>query len=107
MEIWLAMLVDFEGRTTYTANLTVEDLGNGHAKGTVRDLSGPVPVDEIDLSGVVMNNTYVLGGSVAELGINLSLTFEPYVFAYAGSARIVVHGSKQALNLFVLTQGTE
>jgi hypothetical protein len=107
MAIWRTKLVNFEGTTNYTANLTVEDLGNGTAKGSLRSLSGPVKVEEIDLSGVVRGNEFSLGGSVHELGVNLFLTFSPFVFGFTGGARIAVHGSKQALELFVLTQSTE
>jgi hypothetical protein len=46
-------------------------------------------------------------GSSRELGINLSLTFEPYVFAYAGSAQIVVHEDNQVTEFFVITQAIE
>lgn len=107
MAIWLAKLVDFEGTTQYTANLTVEDLGKSHAVGSIRELSGPVHVQEIKLSGVANGNTFVLGGSSRELGINLSLTFEPYVFAYAGSAQIVVHEDNGVTELFVITKAIE
>jgi hypothetical protein len=64
MAIWRTKFVNFEGTTSYTANLTVEDQSNGTAKGTLRALSGPVKVEEIDLSGVVRGNEFSLGGSV-------------------------------------------
>lgn len=105
MAIWEAKFISFDGKTTYTANLTLEDQGNGHATGTLRNLSGPVHVQEMDLSGVVHDNQFFVGGSVAALGINLAVAFAPYVFAFAGGARIVNHQDNQAINLFVITQG--
>lgn len=105
MAIWEAKFISFDGKTTYTANLTLEDQGNGHATGTLRSLSGPVHVQEIDLSGVIHDNQFIVGGSVAALGINLAVTFEPFVFAFTGGARIVNHQDNKATNLFVITQG--
>ncbi len=105
MAIWEAKFISFDGKTTYTANLTLEDKGNGHATGTLRNLSGPVHVQEIDLSGVVHNDQFTVGGSVAALGINLAVTFAPFVFAFAGGARIVNHHDNKAENLFVITEG--
>ena len=107
MAIWQAKFISFDGKTTYTANLTLEDQGNGHATGTLRDLSGPMKVEEIDLSGVVTGHQFIVGGSVAAVGVNLALTFAPHVFAFAGGARIVVHEGNKATNLFVITQGVD
>lgn len=105
MAIWEAKFISFDGKTTYTANLTLEDQGNGHATGTLRNLSGPVRVQEMDLSGVIHDNQFFVGGSVAALGINLAVTFEPFVFAFTGGARIVNHQDNKPVNLFVITQG--
>jgi hypothetical protein len=107
MAIWQAKFVSFDGKTTYTANLTLEDQGNGHATGTLRNLSGPVKAEEIDLGGVVIGNHFIVGGSVMAVGVNLDVTFAPYVFAYAGGARIVAHETNQATNLFVMSQVVE
>jgi hypothetical protein len=107
MAIWQAKFISFDGKTTYTANLTLEDQGNGHAKGTLRNLSGPVPAEEIDLNGVVHGNQFTVGGSVMAVGINLTLAFAPYVFAFAGGARIVAHENNHATSLFVITQGVD
>jgi hypothetical protein len=41
------------------------------------------------------------------VGINLFLTFSPFVFSFTGGVRIAVHGSKKAEDLFVLTEPTE
>jgi hypothetical protein len=107
MAIWLTKLVNYDESTTYTANLTVEDLGKGHAQGTLRKLSGPVPVEEIDLSGVSRGNEFILAGSNQALGVNFFLTFSPFVFAFTGSVRITVHGGAQVLDLYVITKSTE
>ncbi len=107
MAIWKTKLVDFDQHVVGTANLTLEDLGNGHASGTLRGLSGPVHVVEMDLSGVVRGNEFVVGGSNRELGINLFLVFAPFTFAFAGSARLVVHDSGVVSDLFVITSGIE
>jgi hypothetical protein len=85
----------------------VEDLGNGHASGALLDLSGPVPVKEMELGGVVRGNEFFVGGSVEALGINLALSFSPYVFSFTGSARIAVHQPVAVLNLFVVTSPAE
>ena len=47
MAIWEAKFTNFDGKTTYTANLTLEDQGDGRATGTLRSLSGPVRIEEI------------------------------------------------------------
>ena len=107
MAIWQTKLINYDLSTTYTANLTVEDRGNGHAVGTLRNLSGPVAVEEIDLSGVVRGNEFTLGGSVEALGVNLYLTFSPFVFAYTGGARLVVHRGNQVSELFVISRPVE
>jgi hypothetical protein len=107
MAIWQLKLVDYNLTTNYTANLTVEDKGNGHAVGTLRSLSGPVAVQEIDLTGSVKGNEFTLGGSVQALGVNLYLTFSPFVFAFTGGARIVVHEGNKVTELFVLSRSPE
>jgi len=107
MAIWQAKFISFDGNTTYTGRLTLEDQGNGHATGTLRTLSGPVPVDEIVLSGVVIGNQFVVGGSVMAVGVHLAVSFAPFVFAFTGGARFVDHETKQDTYLFVITQGVE
>jgi hypothetical protein len=107
MAIWKTKFIDFDQHVVSTANLTLEDLGNGHASGTLRGLSGPVHVDELDLSGVVRGNEFVVGGSNQALGINLFLIFAPFTFAFAGSARLVVHAGGAVSNLFVITSGID
>jgi hypothetical protein len=107
MNIWRAKFTSYDGTTTYTANLTLEDRKHGIATGTLRDLTGPVPVELIDLSGVVNGNQYNVGGSVAALGVNLTVTFAPFVFAFTGGAQIMDHGSGQTTNLFVITENVE
>jgi hypothetical protein len=107
MAIWKTKFIDFEQHTVGIANLTLEDLGNGHASGTLRGLSGPVHVTELDLSGVVRGNEFVVGGSNQALGINLFLIFAPFTFAFAGSARLVVHEGGAVSDLFVITSGIE
>jgi hypothetical protein len=107
MAIWKTKLVDFDQNLKGTASLELEDLGNGHASGALRNLSGPVPVAEMELGGVVRGNEFIVGGSSRALGINLYLTFAPYVFSFTGAARIVVHEPHQVLSLFVVTSATE
>jgi len=107
MAIWKTKFVDFDQRVLGTASLTLEDLGNGHASGTLRNLSGPVPVTEIELHGVVRGNEFIVGGSVGALGINLVLVFAPYVFSFTGAARIAVHDPPTVATAFVLTSPTE
>jgi hypothetical protein len=107
MAIWKVKFVDFDQQVIGTASMTLEDQGNGHASGTLRNLSGPVPVTEIDLSGVVRGNEFVVGGSVQAVGINLYLTFSPYVFSFTGAARIAVHQPHVVSSVFVVTSATE
>jgi hypothetical protein len=107
MAIWQMKLVDYNLATPYTANLTVEDKGNGLAVGTLRHLTGPVPTPEIDLSGVVSGNQFTLGGSVHALGIHLFLTFSPFIFSFTGSARLAIHDGNKVVELFVLTRASE
>ena len=107
MAIWKTKLVDFDQKVVGTASLTLEDLGNGHASGALIDLTGPVPVAEMELGGVVRGNEFFVGGSVEALGINLSLAFSPYVFSFTGSARIAVHQPASVLNLYVITCAVE
>jgi len=105
--IWKTKFVDFDQRVVGTGSLTLEDLGNGHATGALVHLTGPVPVREMELSGVVRGNEFIVGGSVEALGINLYMTFSPYVFSFTGSARIAVHQPSGVLNLFVVTSPSE
>ena len=107
MAIWQAKFISFDGDTSYAGRLTLEDQGNGHATGKLYHLTGPVPVDEIDLSGSVHGNQFTVGGSVMSLGVYLSLTFTPFVFAFTGGARFIDHETKQDTYLFVITQGVE
>ena len=107
MAIWQLKLVDYDQTTAYTANLTLEDKGNGHAVGTLRNLSGPGTVQEIDLSGSVHGNEFAVGGSVQALGITFFLTFTPYVFAFAGAARLVLHKGNEVQEMFVLSRAVE
>jgi hypothetical protein len=107
MAIWMTKFVDFDQKIVGTASLTLEDLGNGHATGALVHLTGPVPVREMELSGVVRGNEFIVGGSVEALGINLFLTFSPYVFSFTGSAQIAVHQPSGVLNLFVVTSASE
>ena len=107
MAIWKTKFVDFDQRVVGTASLTLEDMGNGHATGALLDLSGPVPVKEMELGGVVRGNEFIVGGSNQALGINLFLIFAPFTFAFAGSARLVVHEGGAVSDLFVITSGIE
>jgi hypothetical protein len=61
----------------------------------------------MELSGVVRGNEFIVGGSVEALGINLYLTFSPYVFSFTGSARIAMHQPSGVLNAFVITSPSE
>ena len=107
MAIWKTKFVDFDQKVVGTASLTLEDLGNGHASGALIQLTGPVPVKDLELSGVVRGNEYIVGGSVEALGISLFLTFSPHVFSFTGAARITVHQPAGVLNLFVFTSPSE
>jgi hypothetical protein len=107
MATWKTKFIDFDLRVVGTAGLTLEDLGNGHASGALIQLTGPVPVADVELSGVVRGNEYIVGGSVEALGINLFLTFSPHVFGFTGAARIAVHQPAGVLNLFVVTSPSE
>src|SRR5262249_14053163 len=104
MAIWQLKLVDYDQTTTYTANLTLGHKGTGHAVGTLRNLSGPVTAQEIDLSGTVHGNEFAVGGSVQALGVTFFLTFTPYVFAFAGSVRLAVHQGNKVQELFVFSR---
>ncbi|MFL6234068.1 MAG: hypothetical protein ACJ76N_13115 [Thermoanaerobaculia bacterium] len=53
MAIWQARFISFDGDKNYTANLTLDDQGDGRATGTLRHLGGPTPVEEIDLTGLL------------------------------------------------------
>src|ERR1700692_2241896 len=107
MATWKTKFIDFDLRVVATASLTLEDLGNGHASGALIQLTGPVPVKDLELSGVVRGNEYIVGGSVEALGINLFLTFSPHVFSFTGSARISVHQPPGGMTVFVFTSPSE
>jgi hypothetical protein len=107
MNIWRAKFTSYDGKTVYTANLALEERKHGIATGSLRDLTGPVPVELIPLNGVVNGNQYNVGGSVSALGINLTVTFAPFVFAFTGGAQIVDHGSGQTTDLYVITENVE
>ncbi|PYQ63287.1 MAG: hypothetical protein DMF53_10590 [Acidobacteria bacterium] len=105
MAIWEAKFTNFDGKTTYTANLTLDDLGDGRAKGTLRHLGGPTPIEEIDLAGVVHNNHFTVKGSTAAVEVDLELSFTPFVYALTGGSRFLDLETKQTIHLFVITQG--
>jgi hypothetical protein len=105
MAIWEAKFTNFDGKTTYTANLTLEDQGDGRATGTLRHLGGPVKIEEIDLAGVVHNNHFTVKGSTAAVEVDLELSFTPFVYALTGGSRFLDLETKQTTHLFVITQG--
>ena len=107
MNIWRAKFTSYDGKTVYTANLALEQQRHGMATGTLRDLTGPVPAKLIELRGVVNGNQYNVGGNVPGLGVNLTVTFAPFVFAFAGGAQFVESESGQTTNLFVITENVE
>lgn len=107
MAIWEMELVGFGQGPQATASLTIEDRGNGHASGTLRNLRGPATATELDLSGVVVNDTFVVSGSNAQVGINLALYFAPFVFAFTGGARLALHQANRVLDLYVVTRASE
>jgi hypothetical protein len=107
MAIWQARFISFDGETSYTANLTLEDQGDGRATGTLRHLGGPTPVEEIDLAGVVHNNHFTVQGSTTTVEVDLELSFTPFVYALTGGSRFLDLETKQTIHLFVITQGVE
>lgn len=107
MAIWQARFTNFDGKTSYTANLTLEDLGDGRAKGTLRHLGGPVKIEEIDLAGVVRDNHFTVKGSTAAVEVDLELSFTPFVYALTGGSRFLDLETKQTIHLFVITQGID
>jgi hypothetical protein len=107
MAIWEARFTNFDGKTSYTANLTLEDLGDGRATGTLRHLGGPVRIEEIDLAGAVHNNHYTLQGKTTAVEVDLELSFTPFVYALTGGSRFLDLETKQTIHLFVITQGIE
>ncbi len=104
MADWSVKLVDFSLGTSYTATLTMTDHGNGTASGELTNLSGPHPVDVIDLSGSVTGGTFVLGGSVEALNVDLDVTFKPFVDGFVGSARLEERTSGSVVNLYLLSE---
>ena len=104
MADWSVKLVDFSLGTSYTAMLTMTDHGNGTASGELTNLSGPTPVDVIDLSGSVTGGTFVLGGSIEGLNVDLDVTFKPFVDGFVGSARIEDSVSGNVVNLYLLSE---
>jgi hypothetical protein len=107
MAIWQARFISFDGETNYTANLTLEDQGDGRATGTLRHLGGPTPVEEIDLAGVVHNNHFTVKGKTTAVEVDLELSFTPFVYALTGGSRFLDLKTKQTIHLFVITQGIE
>jgi len=107
MAIWQARFTNFDGKTSYSANLTLEDLGDGRATGTLRHLGGPVKIEEIDLTGAVHNNQYTLQGKTTAVEVDLELSFTPFVYALTGGSRFLDLETKQTIHLFVITQGIE
>jgi hypothetical protein len=107
MAIWQARFISFDGETNYTANLTLEDQGDGRATGTLRHFGGPKPIEEIDLAGVVHNNHFTVKGSTAAVEVDLELSFTPFVYALTGGSRFLDLETKQTIHLFVITQGVE
>ncbi|HTG32548.1 MAG TPA: hypothetical protein VLB76_06415 [Thermoanaerobaculia bacterium] len=107
MAIWQARFISFDGEANYKANLTLEDQGDGRATGTLRHFDGPNPIEEIDLTGVVHNNHFTVKGSSTTVEVDLELSFTPFVFALTGGSKFLDLETKQALYLFVITQGVE
>ncbi len=107
MAIWEARFTNFDGKTTYTANLTLDDQGDGRATGTLRSLSGPKPVEVIDLAGAVHNNHFTVKGSSPDVEVDLELSFTPFVYALTGGSRFLDLETKQTIHLFVITQGVD
>ena len=107
MGIWQAKFISFDGEANYTANLTLEDQGDGRATGTLRHFGGPTPIEEIDLAGIVHNNHFAVKGSSPDVEVELELTFTPLVRALTGGSKFLDLETKQALYLFVITQGVE
>jgi len=107
MAIWEAKFTSFDGKTTYTANLTLEDQGDGRATGTLRHLGGPTPVEMIDLAGAVHNNHFTVKGSTTAVEVDLELSFTPFVYALTGGSRFLDRETKQTVHLFVITQGVD
>jgi hypothetical protein len=107
MNIWRAKFTSYDGKTVYTANLSLEQQKHGMATGTLRDLTGPVRAELIELMGVVNGNQYNVGGNAQGLSVNLTVTFAPFVFAFAGGAQFTESGSGQITNLFVITENVE
>ena len=104
MANWSVKLVDFAQNTTYTATLSMTDHGNGTASGELNTLSGPVPADTIDLNGSVTGGTFVLGGSVEALNVDLDVTFKPYVDGFVGSARIEQRDDGRVTQWYLLSE---
>jgi hypothetical protein len=107
MAIWQARFISFDGEANYTANLTLDDQGDGRATGTLRHFGGPTPIEEIDLAGVVHNNHFTVKGSSSTVEVDLELSFTPLVFALTGGSKFLDLQTKQAFYLFVITQGVE
>jgi hypothetical protein len=107
MAIWQARFISFDGDANYKANLTLEDEGDGRATGTLRSLSGPKPIEEIDLAGVVHNNHFTVKGSSPDVEVDLELSFTPFVYALTGGSRFLDLETKQTIHLFVITQGVD
>ncbi len=104
MADWSIQLVDFALNTAYTATLTMTDHGNGTASGELDNLSGPVPTETIELNGSVTGGTFVIGGSIEALNVDLDVTFKPYVDGFVGSARIELRDTGEVITLYLLTE---
>ena len=77
MSIWQARFISFDGAANYTANLTLDDQGDGRVTGTLRHWRAN-PIEEIDLAGVVHNNHFTVKGSASpDVEVELELTFTP------------------------------
>jgi len=107
MAIWQARFISFDGESNYTANLTLDDQGDGRATGTLRHFGGPTPIEEIDLAGAVHNNHFTMKGSSPAVEVDLELSFTPFVYALTGGSRFLDLETKQTIHLFVITQGVD
>ena len=103
MANWSVKLIDFVQNTAYTADLSMTDHGNGTASGELNNLSGPTPAETLDLNGSVTGGTFVLGGSIEALNVDLDVTFKPYVNGFVGSARLERRDAGEVINLYLIS----
>jgi len=61
----------------------------------------------VDLAGVVHNNHFAVKGSSPAVEVELELSFTPLVRALTGGSKFLDLETKQALYLFVITQGVD